>query len=493
MSVPEYRLRVLGPVTVRHLADPPASSCVTQPRQLALLVYLALARPRGLHTRDTLIALLWPELDQSRGRKALRNALHGLRRRLGSAAIVTAGDHLVGLDRARVSCDGIDLELGREVELEPPHHRAVVEPLAGFHVAGAVEYDRWMSAERERLRRFLTDGGVGAEIGRGQVHAVPRLHSVDASVLYARGHYLFLRSAHGGSTEELLASRDCFERARALDPTFAPAFAGLANFYAVAARRGTLKPFHPTFAEALSLSRQAHRMDPTLAVPHVHFAVQALYLEHDWERAGREFECAVRKDPEYAEGHRFRGVWLGLVKRHDEALREMELAARLEPDVPHLLSSLAAARLAVGDREGAEVTLRRTLELDPAHKPARERLLRILEDGARYEECVVERMREPVMEDGPSFAVAFADGGAEGYRRTLRTALSAEAEALEEQPLLAEPSTPNDIFAPPVLRLVALLTRLGESRRAKAWRLQATAVRPDLGPWFASLREREGI
>lgn len=493
MSVPEYRLRVLGPVTVRHVGDPPATSRVTQPRQMALLVYLALARPRGLHARDTLIALLWPELDEGRGRKALRNALHGLRNRLGPTTIVTAGDHLVGLDRARVSCDGIDLELGRGEALDLLHDRAAVEPMAGFHVSGAQDYDGWMSLERERLRGLLADGGTGLVIERAPGSARPRLHSVDASVLYARGHYLFLRSAHGGSTEDLLASRDCFERARALDPTFAPAVAGLANFYAVAARRGTLKPFHPTFSEALALSRQAKLMDPSLAVPHVHFAVQALYLEHDWERAGREFECAVRKDPEYAEGHRFLGVWLGLVGRHEEALREMQLASCLEPDVPHLLSSLAAAHLAVGDHVTAEAVLRRTLELDPAHLAARARLVRLLEDAGQYEECVVERLRAPAVTDAIRFCEAFAERGAEGYRAVLRATLGAEVEGLEERPLLGEPLTAEEVFSPPVLRLVALLTRLGETTRAKSWRLQATAARPSLGRWFAALREREGV
>ena len=37
-----------------------------QPRRLALLVYLALAHPKGLHQRDKLLALFWPEMDTTR-------------------------------------------------------------------------------------------------------------------------------------------------------------------------------------------------------------------------------------------------------------------------------------------------------------------------------------------------------------------------------------------------------------------------------------------
>ena len=94
-----FCLRVLGPVTVR--ADAASTSRLTQPRHLALLCYLLLARPRGLHARDALIALLWPELDDRRGRQALRNALHGIRRALGPLAILSVGEGLVGVDPAQ--------------------------------------------------------------------------------------------------------------------------------------------------------------------------------------------------------------------------------------------------------------------------------------------------------------------------------------------------------------------------------------------------------
>ncbi len=74
------QLRVLGPVTERGDTDPGIITRLTQPRQLAILSYLALSRPRGLHPPDTLVSLLWPHHDEHSGRQALRNALHGLRR-----------------------------------------------------------------------------------------------------------------------------------------------------------------------------------------------------------------------------------------------------------------------------------------------------------------------------------------------------------------------------------------------------------------------------
>ena len=65
-------LRVLGTFEV-HASRPDGSRGVlTQPKRLALLLYLALAEPQGLHSRDRLLALLWPEADDGSSRHALR-------------------------------------------------------------------------------------------------------------------------------------------------------------------------------------------------------------------------------------------------------------------------------------------------------------------------------------------------------------------------------------------------------------------------------------
>lgn len=482
-----FRLRVLGPVTIRHDADPVSSSRVSQPRQLALLCYLALARPRGLHSRDTLIDLLWPNHDGPRGRQALRNALHGLRRLLGNSAIVASGAHLVGMNTALISCDAADLERGVRPTSDDAPASDDAEPLTGLYVDRAPAFDGWLSNERARLRALLAHAQRSAPPTPGAASAA-QPYSPDAWVMHARGHYLFLRTAHGGSAEDLLRCRDYFERALRLDPAFAPAVAGLANFYAVAGRRGVLCPFHEHFAHAIRLSEQALALDDTLAVPHVHFGVKALYLDDDWDRAGAEFETAVAKDPSYAEGRRFFAVWLGLVGRHAEALRQVEQAVALEPDIAHFLSSLAAARLAAGDRAGAEDALRRTLLLEPRHAAARERLVRLLDEDGRHESAVEERERSPAVADARDWRAAF-EAGPDAYADMARAALQREADALEARLLDGQPEAVNDIFSPPVVRLVSLHARLGNWKRARSWQVQARARRPALGRWFSSLPE----
>src|SRR5690348_5678272 len=103
------RLTTLG--GVRCTTESGEVHAVTsQPRRVALLVYLALAQPRGFHSRDRLLALFWPDYDEQRARNALSQALHFLRRSLGADALVSGAEDQLRLDTELVSCDVIEFE-----------------------------------------------------------------------------------------------------------------------------------------------------------------------------------------------------------------------------------------------------------------------------------------------------------------------------------------------------------------------------------------------
>lgn len=479
---PTFLLQVLGTPTIRGHRDPPSVSLVTQPLQLAALSWLALARPRGLQAREALAALLWPEYDAARSRRALRNAIHGLRSRLGRDAILTAGDHLIGLNTGIVACDAHGLERGA---WDPGS--GDVQPLLGLEVDASARFEEWATAERMRLAALVAHAESARPRELPATRNAPVNRGGEAAIMCARGHYLFLRAVHGGEFAELQRAKAWFERALVVDPGHAQAVAGLSNFYAVAARRGWIAPFTDTFGVAIALSERTLRLDPAQAAPHVHFGVKALYVDDDWDRAGREFKAAVAVEPSYAEGHRFLGVWLGLAGMRDEAIGAMEAAARLEPDIPQVLTSLAAAQLAGGLRDAAEHTLRSALAVDHRAAAARNRLVRLLEDAMRCEEAVAERMRAPAHPSAATFAEAYATGGARGYQDALEAELRAAVIGLEARVRGETLQTVDDIFAPPVLALVDTLQRLGDLRRAKAWRLQAQAARPLLARRFAAL------
>ena len=151
------QLHTLGTLDLRAGTEADCAAVLAQPKRLALLIYLAAASPRRFHRRDSLLALFWPDLDESHARAALRRTLYFLRNALGADAIVGRGDDEVGAGDA-IWCDAAEFEaalsrgdLSRALDV----YRG--EFLTGFHVAGAPEYQDWLDRERTRLRDLAAD------------------------------------------------------------------------------------------------------------------------------------------------------------------------------------------------------------------------------------------------------------------------------------------------------------------------------------------------
>ena len=149
------RLRTLGALQLQGPAGDELRSLLAQPRRIALLAYLVLATPRGLHRRDKLLALFWPEQDEQHARNALSQAVHFLRRTLGTEAILSRGDDEIGLNREILSCDAVAFETGLDAGKTAEALELYRGPLLeGFHVSDAApEFGRWLDDERARLAR----------------------------------------------------------------------------------------------------------------------------------------------------------------------------------------------------------------------------------------------------------------------------------------------------------------------------------------------------
>ncbi len=146
--------RALGTLELKDSDGRELRAILTRAKRLALLSYLAFARPRGFHRRDTLVALLWPELDHEHARGALRQALYYLREALGRDVVAARGDEEIGLDGERISCDAVSFEnlAGQGAYAEALRlYRG--DFLPGFHLAEASDFEQWLDGERERLRR----------------------------------------------------------------------------------------------------------------------------------------------------------------------------------------------------------------------------------------------------------------------------------------------------------------------------------------------------
>jgi TolB-like protein/DNA-binding SARP family transcriptional activator/Tfp pilus assembly protein PilF len=113
--------------------------------------------PTGLVSRDKLLALLWPDLDPGRARRALSNALYVVKKGLGEESVSTVGDDL-RFDPRIVPVDVLEFEDAvARGDLENAARLYAGPLLEGVHVREALEFERWVDGERERLAGLYAD------------------------------------------------------------------------------------------------------------------------------------------------------------------------------------------------------------------------------------------------------------------------------------------------------------------------------------------------
>ena len=151
-SRPPFTLTLFARIDLRGPGDG-IDRLIVNGKAMALLVYLAVPSMGRFVRRDALVALLWPELDQTHARAALRKTILVVRRALGSDALIARGDEDVALAPTHVWCD-VDAftraiengALARALEL------CRGELLPGFHLSQCWEFDRWLEEERSAIR-----------------------------------------------------------------------------------------------------------------------------------------------------------------------------------------------------------------------------------------------------------------------------------------------------------------------------------------------------
>ena len=144
------RIQTFGGLSVRGEDGRPLAGSAAQPRRMAVLAVLARAGDRGI-TRERLVALLWPDAGEERGRNNLAQALYALRRDLGADDAI-AGTKELRLDAERVASDvgefATAVTRGQHAQAATLYAGPFLD---GFHVPGAAEFARWMDDERQAL------------------------------------------------------------------------------------------------------------------------------------------------------------------------------------------------------------------------------------------------------------------------------------------------------------------------------------------------------
>jgi len=155
-----------------------------------------------------------------------------------------------------------------------------------------------------------------------------------------------------------------FQRAVALDPTFALAFARLAKTHADIYWANTDRT-----AKRLALVRAAAetavRLDPELPEAHLALGFYYYWGFHDYDRALAEFSAAIERQPGNGELLAARAAVLRRSGRVTEAAANLSRALELDPRTPQLAFVVANVHGAMRDYPAAVRYLDRTLALNP--------------------------------------------------------------------------------------------------------------------------------
>ncbi len=264
------------------------------------------------------------------------------------------------------------------------------------------EYDREskdLLALQSEIAREIAEG---IDIGLGD-SASPKLAaapmspaSYEAYDLYLRGLFFWNKRTMTGFRQAI----DYFRQSARKDPTFARAYAALAESYTLESGYAGL-PLGDLREKARAAAQRAVELDPSSAEAHTAAALVAEDCDWDWKTAEEEYRRALQLSPNYSTAHHWYGEYLSFVGRFDDAGAEFEKARQLDP-----LSLIVATDYGVTlyyERrfDDAIRQLRSVLDMDPSFPRAGIMDLAYLEKGMKPDVLADLEKESTVVDESP--------------------------------------------------------------------------------------------
>jgi TolB-like protein/DNA-binding winged helix-turn-helix (wHTH) protein/Tfp pilus assembly protein PilF len=304
--------------------------------------------------------------------------------------------------------------------------------------------------------------------------------NTEAYHLYLKGRYQWSKFTAEGVKKGI----EHFEQAIAKDPSYAQAYAGLADSYLALASPGIglLSPSE-AIPKAKAAAEKALELDETLAEAHVSLAsVTDRWAKDAWATVEREDKRAIELNPNYALAHLMYGGYLSIKGRHDEAIAELKRALELDP-LNLFFNSELGYRFHVARRyDEAIEQFRKTLEMDPNLWAPRQGLGWAYEQKGMYEEALAEYIKaKPLSGDSPEILAMIGRSYAVLGKRD-------EAQKVIDE--LKERAKRGYVSA----SLIALIyAGLGEKDQTFAWLEKAYEDRDGWIPWINVDPRYDGI
>jgi serine/threonine-protein kinase len=273
----------------------------------------------------------------------------------------------------------------------------------------------------------------------------------EAYHLYLKGRYFWNKRTH----DSLEKGLEFFKRAIEADASYALAYSGLADSYALL---GVALPPRDAFPRAIAASLKALEIDDAVAEAHTSFAFARMFFEWDWNGAEGEFKRAIELNPNYATAYQWYGRLLSALGRHNESIINLEMAQALDPLSLSINTGVGLSYYMARRFEEAIQQYRKAIEMSATFMVAHEHLGSALLQAGMHEEAV-EEFRTAARLDETDIGLRASLGHAYAVTGRIKEAETIRAELLEVS---------KQKYVSPYF-MVELLAGLGRTNEAFEW------------------------
>jgi eukaryotic-like serine/threonine-protein kinase len=238
----------------------------------------------------------------------------------------------------------------------------------------------------------------------------------EAYQLYLKGRYHFDK----WTAEDLKAAVEFFDQAVARDPSYAAAYAGLADAYALQGYSGYVRG-QAAYTNARDAARRALQLDSNIPEPHISLAMADMMFFRNFSEAQASLQKALALNPNSAYAHEVSCWFNGEMGRLQESIVECRKAVELEPLSLQYNFCLGVGYFFARDYEQSLQQQRRTLEIDPTYSLAIEGMGAVYEARGDYKAAIEQDVKDDQVLGDPRGAEevkrVFEKSGYQGYLR----------------------------------------------------------------------------